>query len=172
MPVVVLLCNPDVATAEEVVRRIAPYGLQLLCGESPDLVRTLKSRLPCRIWKSVHVPPVAGQASPREYQDAGADALLIDTAQAEKGFVRMGGTGKVGDWSAARHIIEFVSIPVFLAGGINPENVARAVLEVRPYGIDLCSGVEAGKGRKDPAKLRALVANFRAAAATLEESGQ
>ena len=60
-----------------------------------------------------------------------------------------------------------VSIPVFLAGGINPENVEKAITEVRPYGVDLCSGVEASKGKKDPDKLRNLIENIRSATENL-----
>jgi len=55
-------------------------------------------------------------------------------------------------------------------GGINADNVERALTDIRPYGIDLCSGVEAAKGKKDPEKLRALVSNFNAARAKMEEN--
>lgn len=167
VPVVVLLCDPELATAEEVVREIEPYALQLLCGEPPDFVRTLKSRLACRIWKTLHLPAAPGPASPEEYVEAGVDAFLIDSCDTSEGFLRRGGTGKVGDWRAAAALVEESRVPVFLAGGIGPDNVASALVEVRPHGIDLCSGVEASKGRKDPEKLKALVDAFRSAATKL-----
>ena len=61
-----------------------------------------------------------------------------------------------------------MSVPVFLAGGIGPENVESAVKTVKPFGIDLCSGVEAYRGKKDPEKLRAVVKNYRNALKQIE----
>jgi len=170
IPIVILLCDPDMSLAEEVAREIQPYALQLLCRESPDFVKTLKKRVSCRIWKTVHCGTVAGQASPEAYVEAGADALLVDSADASDGTLRLGGTGKVGDWSAVIDLIQRIPIPVFLAGGISPENVEAALLQVRPFGIDLCSGVEAYRGKKDPEKIRALVEHFNAAIAKIERN--
>ncbi len=169
IPVVILMCEPTVEEAEEVVREIGPSAVQLVCRESPELVKKLKSRLGCDVWKTIHVPPVPGEASPEEYVDAGADAFLVDSVDASEGFLRLGGTGKVADWDAAAGIVDRVPIPVFLAGGIDPDNVRSAVLEVRPYGIDLASGVEASKGKKDPDKVRALVDNFNAAVSEIAQ---
>jgi phosphoribosylanthranilate isomerase len=163
IPSVILICDLKVEEIEEVVAEIKPFAIQLLGHESPELVRELKSAVKCRIWKTVHLPLVSGEGSPEEYVKAGADALLIDSVDTSEGFQRLGGTGKVADWKTAAAIIKAVSIPVFLAGGINPENVEKAITEVRPYGIDLCSGVEASRGKKDPEKLRNLVNNFRSA---------
>ncbi len=160
---VILVCDPRIEAAKEIATKIKPYALQLLGHESPELVRELKSGLQCRIWKTIHLPLVSGQASPEKYVKAGADALFVDSVDTSEGFQRLGGTGKVADWKAAAAIIKAVSIPVFLAGGINPGNVEKAVTEVRPYGIDLCSGVEESRGKKDPEKLRILVKNFRSA---------
>lgn len=163
IPNVILMCNPEIETVAEVVAKIQPYAVQLLGQESLEFVKNLKSRVRCQIWKTIHLPIVSGQASPEEYVQSGADALLVDSVDASEGFLRLGGTGKIADWKAAAAIVEAVSIPVFLAGGINPENVEKAILEVHPFGIDLCSGVEVSKGKKDPEKLRALVKNFHAA---------
>jgi phosphoribosylanthranilate isomerase len=163
IPIVILVCDLKVEEIEEVVAEIKPFAIQLLGHESPELVRELKSAVECQIWKTIHLALVSGQASPEEYVKAGADALLIDSVDTSEGFQRLGGTGKVADWKTAAAIIRAVSIPVFLAGGINPGNVEKAITEVRPYGIDLCSGVEASRGKKDPEKLRNLVNNFRSA---------
>ena len=95
--------------------------------------------------------------------NAGADTLLVDSVDTSEGFTRMGGTGKVADWNAVAELIEKVSVPVFLAGGIGPENVESALIKVQPYGVDLCSGVEASKGIKDSEKVRSLIKNFMAA---------
>jgi phosphoribosylanthranilate isomerase len=76
----------------------------------------------------------------------------------------LGGTGREHDWEISRAIVATCGRPVFLAGGIRPHNVAHATASVRPYGIDLCSGVRT-EGRLDGAKLGALVAALRAAEA-------
>ena len=75
----------------------------------------------------------------------------------------------MGDWSAVAALKEEIDIPIFLAGGINPDNVADAVNTVRPHGIDLCSGVEAQRGRRDPDKVTALMLSFREAVAEISE---
>ena len=166
---VVLLCNPDVAFAEDVAREIHPYAIQLLCQESPALLAEVKTRLTCEVWKSIHLPAVKGQASVEAYVDAGADVLLVDTADTSEGFLRMGGTGKVADWDAAARVIAAVSVPVFLAGGISPDNVSLAIETLHPQGIDLCSGVEASRGRKDAEKIGALVRSVLATTQRIEE---
>lgn len=172
IPVVILLCDPKLEAAQQVAEEIRPYAVQLLGRETPEFLGKLRALLPCRVWKVVHLPAVPGQASPEEYIAAGADALLVDTAESSEGFVRLGGTGKVADWKAAAKLVRTSSVPVFLAGGIHPENVAGALAEVRPDGIDLCSGVEASKGKKDPEKVRTLVHNFKAAEAKIAEGEQ
>jgi len=166
IPVVILLCNPEAGTVLAVAREIEPYAIQLLCHEAPGLIKEVKRRIGCQVWKTIHLP--AGSSvlvKPidkvvRDYVDAGADALLVDSADRSEGFLRMGGTGKVTDWQAAATVVRESKVPVFLAGGIDPGNVQQAVPAVRPYGIDLCSGVEAVKGKKDPEKVRALVENL------------
>ena len=144
--------------------------MQLLCCESPEFIRELKARVSCQIWKTLHLPVAPGQATAEEYVSAGVDAFLIDSSDTGEGFLRLGGTGKLVDWDQAAAVIGQISKPVFLAGGINPDNVAAALKTVRPYGIDLCSGVEAVKGRKDPDKVRRLVDEFQTAVTEIKES--
>jgi phosphoribosylanthranilate isomerase len=79
-------------------------------------------------------------------------AYLLDAYDPD----RPGGTGKTFDWSLAREAKQYGSI--ILAGGLTPENVAQAVREVRPFAVDVASGVESAPGIKDPAKLRAFFA--------------
>ena len=160
---VILLCNPSAAFAVEVAKTLQPHALQLHCQEPPSLVAELKKSLTCAIWKTVHLPTLEGQAAPHAYVAAGADALLADSVDTSEGFARLGGTGKVGDWEAVASLKQQVDIPVFLAGGIGPDNVAAAVHTVRPDGIDLCSGVESARGRRDPGKVERLVEEFRQA---------
>ena len=141
------------ATQEEVVR-LAGCGLswlQLHGGETPDYCRKLRGKLPaCGIIKAFRV----GEASRAEdfspYDDC-ADAFLLDTYA--KGLP--GGTGLVFDWS----LIEALQLkrPVILAGGLTPDNVAGAIAAVRPYAVDINSGVELGPGVKDHDRLARLM---------------
>lgn len=81
------------------------------------------------------------------------DALLIDS----RGDGGAGGTGRRADWAVASSIRESVDRPVVLAGGLDPRNVAEAVDTVRPYGVDVSSGVEVREGRKDHEAVRSFV---------------
>ena len=154
---VILLCNPSLQLAEQVACRIAPHAIQLLCQETPDLLAQIKAAVPCEVWKTIHLSEIEGQAPYADYVAAGADALLVDSADTSEGFLRMGGTGRTTNWTLARDVVDCSGVPVFLAGGITPANVVEAIERVRPHGIDLCSGVEASKGKKDPRKVQALI---------------
>ena len=69
------------------------------------------------------------------------DALLLDSGNPKLKVKELGGTGRTHNWEISRKIIEEVNVPVFLAGGLNPGNVLEAIQAVRPYGLDICSGV-------------------------------
>lgn len=85
-----------------------------------------------------------------------ADALLLDSRTAE----RLGGTGKVHDWTISRQIVEQINIPVMLAGGLNENNVYDAVQTVHPFAVDVNSGVET-HGNKDPMKVFGFIENAK-----------
>jgi phosphoribosylanthranilate isomerase len=84
------------------------------------------------------------------------DALLLDSGRPDLPVKELGGTGRCHDWSLSRSIREASPKPVFLAGGLNPDNAAEAIAEVGPFGLDVCSGVRT-EGRLDPKKLRRFV---------------
>lgn len=86
------------------------------------------------------------------------DAILLDSGTPKAAVKTLGGTGNTHDWSISRRIVESVSVPVFLAGGLQAGNVAEAISLVRPFGVDVCSGVRTN-GQLDPEKLLAF---FRA----------
>jgi phosphoribosylanthranilate isomerase len=86
------------------------------------------------------------------------DALLLDSGNQSLAVKELGGTGRTHDWGVSRRIVEASPVPVFLAGGLRPENVAEAVRAVRPFGLDVCSGVRTG-GRLDAAKLKGFFAH-------------
>lgn len=78
--------------------------------------------------------------------------ILLDSGNPNLEIKELGGTGRVHNWKLSRKIIESISKPVFLAGGLKPENIREAIEKVKPYGVDLCSGVRTN-GRLDLEKL-------------------
>jgi phosphoribosylanthranilate isomerase len=88
--------------------------------------------------------------------DFGADAVLMDTYSASD----FGGTGETFDWQIARKGREGVD-QLILAGGLTPENVAEAIKIVRPYAVDVASGVESSPGKKDRKKMEAFIKNAK-----------
>ncbi len=86
------------------------------------------------------------------------DALLLDSGAPNEKIKELGGTGRTHNWELSRKIVETVDIPVYLAGGLNSENVCEAIKTVRPYGVDVCSGVRTD-GRLDENKLNSFVNN-------------
>jgi phosphoribosylanthranilate isomerase len=92
------------------------------------------------------------------------DAILLDSGNQSLPIKELGGTGRTHDWRLSREIRESIDVPLYLAGGLRPENVAAAIREVQPFGIDVCSGLRT-EGRLDPQKLAAF---FSAVAATDE----
>ena len=116
---------------------------QLHGDESPQMLRELAGKA----FKAFRGVPQSLDGFDRE----SAPALLVDAAV--KGAY--GGTGLTADWFAAAGLAQ--RYPLLLAGGLNPENVAEAVRQVQPWGVDVASGVEASPGRKDAGRLKAFV---------------
>jgi phosphoribosylanthranilate isomerase len=97
----------------------------------------------------------AGDPKVADAADYGADIVMLDNPNP--------GSGQTYDWALAAEVP--VGQRLMLAGGLTPENVGNAIAQVRPWGVDVASGVERSAGRKDPVKLRAFIANARRAAA-------
>ena len=171
IPTVILLYNRSTSDIQEIVSQVQPFAVQLLGQESPQQVEELKRDGTCEFWKSVYLPAgspenvdiPAVQEEMQAYWDAGADFLLFDSVDMSLEKPRYGGTGKTCDWNVAARLIAKSPLPVFFAGGIRPENIKAAIETIRPHGIDLCSGVEASKGIKDPSKLERLMAQVEQA---------
>ena len=104
--------------------------------------------------KIVQVIHVTGEESLDEAQRIApeVDALLLDSGNPNLAVKELGGTGRTHNWAVSRRIVESVAVPVFLAGGLKPENVREAIEAVQPFGLDLCSGVRT-EGKLDPFKL-------------------
>lgn len=145
------------------VRRTGVNTVQLVDDQTgPAVWSALRMGAPgVRIVQVIHVRDgssvkLALAASPH------IDMLLLDSGNPAASVRELGGTGRIHDWSLSRQIVERATVPVFLAGGLNPVNVGEAIRAVRPLGIDLCSGVRTS-GSLDHDKLRLLVRAMREA---------
>ena len=83
------------------------------------------------------------------------DAILLDSGNHRLKIKELGGTGRVHNWKFSRQIRDQSKCPVFLAGGLNPENVRQAIEEVQPFAVDVCSGVRTD-GNLDRQKLELM----------------
>ncbi len=111
--------------------------------------------------KIVQVIHITGKESYDEAVEVSknVDTLLLDSGNQKLAVKELGGTGRTHDWTISRKIVDSVKIPVFLAGGLNAENVAEAVQNVKPFGVDICSGVRTD-GKLDEQKVKAFFANL------------
>lgn len=114
--------------------------------------------------KLVQVIHVLGQQSVEEALSLAGkvDAILLDSGNPNLTTKELGGTGRTHNWALSRQIREASSLPIFLAGGLKAGNIQQAIEIVRPFGVDLCSGVRTG-GRLDPEKLNAFFREFNRA---------
>jgi phosphoribosylanthranilate isomerase len=80
------------------------------------------------------------------------DAILLDSGNPSLAAKELGGTGRAHDWAISRKIRDAVQVPVYLAGGLNPGNVGKAIAQVQPFGVDVCSGLRTD-GHLDQMKL-------------------
>jgi len=145
--VVGVFVNENERTMLEIARTVGLDTLQLHGDETPAMVARLKRSF--LVIKAIRVKRslAAGQLQPYK----AATALLLDGFDAH----RRGGTGKTFDWETARRAGKYGRI--FLAGGLTPENVGEAIRAARPYAVDVCSGVEALPGKKDPERVKNLM---------------
>ena len=132
-------------------------GIQLHGGEGPEYVSLLRERSKRFVVKAFRVSPAFEMHSVWDWV---VDYHLFD-AYSDSG---LGGTGATFDWeSFAADIALYAPETAYLAGGLTPENVAKAIRIVRPYAVDVASGVESSPGKKDPAKVAAFIDAVRKA---------
>lgn len=151
LPAVGVFVNESFETIVQVVRQSGVSRVQLHGDESPDLCR----RLP---WYCIKALRFNDQMQPEMMVDYPVDAFLIE------GFHDglYGGGGVKADWQRVASLHGYGRI--ILAGGLTPDNVQEAIDTVRPYAVDVCSGVEATPGTKDAAKVRAFVTRAKSMA--------
>jgi phosphoribosylanthranilate isomerase len=131
-------------TVEEIVQQqqyCRADALQLCRSLSHSQLRELKRSLPDT--DLVYVVHVKGEKSVQEALEVEplVDAILLDSSTRQNGVPQLGGTGMVHDWDVSREIVEQVSAPIYLAGGLTPMNVREAIEKVQPFGVDVCTGV-------------------------------
>jgi phosphoribosylanthranilate isomerase len=137
-------------------RLVRSNTLQIVDRLTHGTYRELREALPgIGLVQVIHVQ---GEASLEEALSLApdVDALLLDSGNQQLPVKELGGTGRTHDWSISRRIVEQVNKPVFLAGGLRPENVRAALDQVAPFGLDICSGVRTA-GALDEGKLAAFL---------------
>jgi phosphoribosylanthranilate isomerase len=172
------------AMIAEVARRVPPpiatflltckeEAAQIIAQQRRCLVNTIQlcDRVPTpaydelrRALPGIHLVQVIHVTGRESFDEAQAvsgkvDALLLDSGNQNLPVKELGGTGRKHDWTISRAIVQSVAVPVFLAGGLNPDNVAEAIEQVRPFGLDVCSGVRT-LGKLDEDKLQRFFARI------------
>jgi phosphoribosylanthranilate isomerase len=140
--------------AHEIADHVAAIGanaVQLVDRPEEGTYGLLRARFPSlKILQVVHVEDARAIDEARAAAPF-VDAVLLDSGRPSAATPTFGGTGDRHDWSISKRIVESVDKPVFLAGGLNPQNAAEALAAVRPFGLDICSGL------RDRAKGDALI---------------
>ena len=138
------------------VKRVDTNTVQIVDELTTGTYSDIRTALPH--LKIVQVIHVTGEESIDEAVriSPNVDALLLDSGNPKASLKTLGGTGNVHNWDLSREIVKAVNIPVFLAGGLHANNVRQAIETVRPFAVDICSGVRT-EGRLDPNKLEAFI---------------
>ena len=147
-----LTCLQDAALIIDQQRRLRVNTIQICDRLTEGSYQDLREALP-----GVSLVQVVHVTGPEAVDEAIAvaphvDAVLLDSGNQSLKIKELGGTGRTHDWTLSRKIREAIEVPLFLAGGLNPSNVAAAIREVQPFGIDVCSGLRTD-GNLDREKL-------------------
>ena len=157
-----LTCHQSVADIVEQHTRLRVNTIQLCDVLQEGDHRELRGALPgVSIVQVIHVN---GPESVEEALSAApfVDALLLDSGSKTSAIKELGGTGRVHDWSLSKLVRQEVKVPVFLAGGLNSSNVSAAIEQVKPFGVDVCTGVRTD-GQLDQNKLADFFQGVRGA---------
>ena len=148
------LTDPEAIIAQH--GRCRTSTLQL-CDRLPEGAhRLLRKALPgIRLVQAIHVDGDESLAEARAIAPA-VDAILLDSGNQALAVKELGGTGRVHDWTVSRRIRDAIEKPLYLAGGLNANNVGDATRQVQPFGLDLCSSVRTN-GALDASKLAAFM---------------
>ncbi len=155
-----LTSETDAAQLLPIKNRCIPMFIQIVDELQSGTYQQIKSALPN--VKLVQVIHVIDEQSVKEAIriSSNVDVLLLDSGNPNLEVKQLGGTGRAHNWVLSRQIRESIDIPLFLAGGLNENNVREAIEYVQPFGVDLCSGVRTD-GKLNRAKLEAFIAACR-----------
>jgi phosphoribosylanthranilate isomerase len=150
-----LTSKQDVDSIIEQQRRTKVNTIQIVDKLIEGTHNDLKKALPgISIVQVIHV---TGEESIKEAVETSKDVhgVLLDSGNQSLAVKELGGTGRIHNWDMSRRIVESLNVPVFLAGGLNSSNVKEAINKVKPFAVDICSGVRTN-GKLDEGKLTAL----------------
>lgn len=143
----------DAKSVIKTMRELCVSAVQLHDSFTIDGIKEIRDSFPnSYIIKAVHIQQRERSLEYAHMFEEYVDALLLDSRTED----RLGGTGNIHDWNISRDIVSIAKKPVFLAGGLTPDNVSSAIRKVRPYGVDVNSGVETN-GEKDYDKMTQFV---------------
>ena len=151
-------------------RRCRTNAIQICDELDPDGLDEVARALPgVDIIRVIHVH---GEGSIEEAETVSpyVDGILLDSGSKGGSVVELGGTGRTHNWEISRRIVEAVEVPVILAGGLNPGNIVEAINLVKPFAVDICSGVRTGGGL-DSDKLQFFMSRVRGLAQLSEGMG-
>lgn len=157
---VLLTSLQEPALIIEQQRRCRVNALQLVDSLPTGSHQHLRAELPgIALIQVIHVTSQQSLAEAIEVAPY-VNAILLDSGNPTLPVKELGGTGRVHDWQISRAIREAIQVPVYLAGGLNPDNIAMAIEQVGPFGLDICSGVRTN-GMLDEQKLARLFSQIR-----------
>ena len=147
--------------ANELVKQIDycnPNIVQLVDYQDAEIYETLHMTFPgLEIMQVIHIVDEDSALLAKDVSYY-VDYLLLDSGNPNLETKELGGTGKTHNWEISEMIVDSIEVPVFLAGGLNPDNVSEAITKVKPFGVDLCSGLRLD-GRLDETKVKKFMEN-------------
>ncbi|MDK2892861.1 MAG: phosphoribosylanthranilate isomerase [Methanohalophilus sp.] len=149
--------------ALNMIETAMPDCVQVHSSLEASTLRSIRNQSDVQLHQVFSLPEKANIEHAREIVDKAnllIDADLVDGIVLDTGSINGGGSGKVHDWNISQEIVNKLDLPVIIAGGLTPENVASCVKQIVPYGVDVSSGVEKD-GRKDKTLVCEFIENAR-----------
>lgn len=158
-PVATFMLTSEITTSGIIAhqQRVGANTIQLVDAVPAGTYAQLRAALPVvKLVQVIHVIDERSLDGALQAVELGVDTLLLDSGNPTLATKELGGTGRVHNWQVSRQIVAQSRVPVFLAGGLNADNVQEALDTVQPYGLDICSGVRTN-GYLDAHKLKAFM---------------
>ena len=140
----------------DLIRKVRNRTIQLVDRLNTGNYLEIRASIPCvKIVQVIHVQDETAIEKAIRVESY-VDAVLLDSGNPDLPIKELGGTGRTHNWDISKEIVDNIETPVFLAGGLNPENIGEAIEKVRPFGVDVCNGVRTN-GKLDPEKVRKFI---------------